>query len=89
MHTESTHRVTRGGDHAASAGAADDERLALEFRPIPLLHRRIKRVHVDMQNRAGVATQGVSTPGIAAPQGRQSTVMVIFFECSGGSKDIC
>ena len=51
MHAEAAHGVARGGDDAAAAGTADDQRLALELRTIPLLHRRVERVHVDVQNR--------------------------------------
>jgi hypothetical protein len=61
-HAESPHGVTRGGDDAAPAGAADDEWFALQLRPIPLLHRRIERIHVDVQNGAGVAMPCVATP---------------------------
>jgi hypothetical protein len=52
MHAEATNLVARGRDHAASARAADDHRLSGELRPVALLHGRIERVHVHVQDRA-------------------------------------
>ena len=43
-------------DHAASGGAAADRnRLAAQRRVVPLLHRRVKRVHVDVEDPAHVS----------------------------------
>ena len=70
-HAEAPYRVARRRDDAAAAGSADDERRTLECRAILLFHGRVKSVHVDVQDRAQ----------------HYSTVTVIFFECSGGSKD--
>ncbi len=52
VHAEAAHLVARGRDHAAAAGAADDQRLARELGPVVLLDGRVERVHVDMQDRA-------------------------------------
>ncbi len=52
---EAPHRVVRRGDDAPPARSADDQRLALEFRPIPFLDGRIERVHINVQNRSANA----------------------------------
>ena len=44
--------VARGRDHAAAARPADDDREPGKLRPIVLLHRRVERVHVHVQDRA-------------------------------------
>ena len=50
MHAEAAHLVARGRDDAASAGAADDHRLAGELGPVALLDGRVERVHVHVQD---------------------------------------
>ena len=73
-HAEAAHRVVRRRDDSAAAHAADDQGLAAQLRVIALLHGRIERVHVDVQYR---------------PEGHHSTVIVIFWECTGGWKERC
>ena len=51
-HAELAHLVARRRDHTAIAGAADDDRLAAQLGPVALLHRRVERVHVDVQDGA-------------------------------------
>jgi hypothetical protein len=52
VHAETAHLVAGGRNHAAPARAADDDRLAREFRIVELLDRREKRIHVHVQDRA-------------------------------------
>ena len=49
---EGAHLVRRGRDDAAPRLPADDEGLAAERRIVPLLDRRVERVHVDVQDLA-------------------------------------
>ena len=51
-HAELAHFVAGRRDHAAIAGAADDQRLAAQLGSVALLHRRVERVHVDVQDGA-------------------------------------
>src|SRR5580692_2324128 len=44
--------VTRCRHNAAFAGSADGNRLAAEIRIVPLLDRRVERVHVDVDDLA-------------------------------------
>ena len=56
VHAEAAHFVTRGRDHAARAGAPDHDRLAGELGVVVLLHGRVERVHVHVQDHpCGVA----------------------------------
>ena len=51
VHAEAARLVARGGDDTARAEAADDHRLPDERRILELLHRRVERVEVDVQDR--------------------------------------
>jgi hypothetical protein len=50
MDAETADHVIGRRDHAAAFGrAADDQRLADQFRPVPLFDRGIECVHVDVE----------------------------------------
>ena len=51
-HAELAHLVAGRGDHAAIAGAADDDRLAAQARVVALFHGCVERIHVDVQDGA-------------------------------------
>ena len=46
-------------DTSPAARAADDERLALQLRVVPLLDRRIEGVHIDMDDLARHEAKGL------------------------------
>jgi hypothetical protein len=49
---ETSRLVARRGNDAAFGRIADRHRLALESRIVALLHRRIERIHVDVDDLA-------------------------------------
>jgi len=51
VHAESARLVARGGDDTARAEASDDHRTAADGGIVELLHRRVERVEVDVQDR--------------------------------------
>ena len=50
VHTKFARLVTRGSHHAARSAATDGDRKPAQCRIVALLHRRIERVHVDMDD---------------------------------------
>ena len=85
-HAELAHFVARRRDHAAVAGAADDDRLAAQFGPVALFHGRVERIHVDMQDGARCGHGALlQRPALLY----FSTMMVIFFEITAGSCGMC
>ena len=52
MNAENTGFVAGCCNHAARAQAAYDDRLSNQFRIIETLHRRVKRVHIYVDDRA-------------------------------------
>jgi hypothetical protein len=44
--------IARGQDAASLARAANADRLPAQSRPIPHLDRRVKAVHIEMNDRA-------------------------------------
>jgi hypothetical protein len=77
MYAEAAHRITCCRHHAARACAPDDQRCAFQLGVVPLLDRRVEGVHVDVQYGARIHRIG------------HFTVMVIFCDCSTGSKAWC
>ena len=54
-HAELPRLVARRRDHASGLRSADRERLAAQARIVALLHRRVERVHVDVDDLALLA----------------------------------
>src|SRR5690606_13049923 len=73
VHAVLAHFVARRGHDATVAGPADDHRFAAQLRMIELLHGCVERIHVDVQDGAGV----------------HFTVIVITFDMTGGSCGMC
>lgn len=79
MNTEFTGFVTAGGDHATAVGlAADNQRFALEFGKIALFNRRIKGVHINMDDFALSGHFSAANQGYFAlsTSGRVTTMIV-------------
>jgi len=53
MNTEFSCFITGGGNHASCGSTADRKRLAAQLGIIPLFHRRVKGIHVDVDDLSG------------------------------------
>ena len=58
MNPERAGFVTRRRHHAAFARSSDRDRLASQLGIIALLHRRVERVHIDMDDFTAAARRG-------------------------------
>ena len=67
--TEAPGLIGARGDHAASAGAAHDDRLAGQFGVVEQLHGREERVHVDVQDRRDELHRAIDGHRVLAGQG--------------------
>jgi len=65
MHTEAPRLVGGSTDHGAPALPGNNDRFTAQRRVVPLFHRGVKRVHVDMDDFSHdcLATILFSTPG--------------------------
>ena len=67
-HAERPGLVAGGGDNAALARAADRDRPAAQRRVVALLHGRVERVHVDVDDLADWRRQGLGSSRLVAPE---------------------